>query len=105
MSKMNEKFLNEKTIEKNSLSSREYKYGFYTEIETDRIPKGLNEDVISLISEKKNEPDWMLEWRLKAYKHWQTMIEPKWPNFKYGPIDYQAVSYYSAPKSKSTESG
>ena len=93
-----EKILNEKTIEQNTLSSRDYKYGFYTDVESDRIPKGLNEDVIRLIVEKKGEPEWMLEWRLKAFRHWLTMKEPKWPNFTYGPIDYQAISYYSAPK-------
>lgn len=80
------------------LVSKEYKYGFTTEIETDTIPPGLNEDVIRLISQKKNEPEWLTEWRLKAYRHWLTMEEPKWPNFSYGPIDYQAISYYSAPK-------
>ena len=95
-----EKMLNEKTIEENMLSSRDYKFGFYTDIESDRIPKGLNENVIRLIVEKKQEPAWMLEWRLKAYRHWLTMKEPHWPNFKYGPIDYQSVSYYSAPKQK-----
>src|SRR3989338_1823717 len=99
MVKINEeKFLNEKTIEENQLTGRDYKYGFYTSIETDTIPKGLNEDVIRLIVKKKNEPAWMLEWRLKAYRHWLTMKEPHWANFKYGPIDYQGVSYYSAPK-------
>mgnify|MGYP001586495614 CR=1 FL=1 len=98
-----EKFLNAKTIEKNALSSREYKYGFVTNIESDRVPKGLSEDVIRLIVEKKKEPAWMLEWRLKAYRHWKTMKEPHWPNFTYGPIDYQAISYYSAPKIKTTK--
>jgi Fe-S cluster assembly protein SufB len=98
MTKAQEKILNEKTIEENVLSSREYKYGFYTDIETERIPKGLDEKVIHLISDKKKEPDWMREWRLKAFRHWKTMKEPHWPNFKYGPIDYQALSYYSAPK-------
>lgn len=92
------KMLNKQTIEKNTLSSRDYKYGFVTDIETDRIPAGLNENVIHLISEKKNEPDWMLAWRLKAYRHWLTLKEPTWPNFKYDPIDYQALSYYNAPK-------
>ncbi len=98
MRKEETKLLNEKTIEENVLTSRDYKYGFYTDIETDRIPKGLSEETVRLISRKKNEPDWMLEWRLKAYRHWLTMKEPHWPNFKYGPIDYQGVSYYSAPK-------
>lgn len=97
---INEKLLNKKTIEENILSNRDYKYGFYTDIEMDRAPKGLNEDIIAFISEKKNEPHWMLEGRLKAYRHWKTMKEPKWPNFEYGPIDYQAISYYNAPKGR-----
>jgi len=92
------KTLNEQTIEENTLSSRDYKYGFVTDIETDRIPNGLSEDVIRTISKKKEEPQWMLQFRLKAYRHWLTLKEPKWPNFNYGPIDYQAISYYSAPK-------
>src|SRR5438093_3623637 len=81
-----------------TLAEREYKYGFYTAIEQETVPAGLNEDVIRLISEKKQEPAWLLEWRLKAYRHWLTMQEPKWSNVKYGPIDYQAIHYYSAPK-------
>jgi Fe-S cluster assembly protein SufB len=93
-----DKLLNEHTIEENTLSSRDYKYGFVTDIETDRIPKGLSEDVVCLISEKKHEPAWMRDWRLKSYRHWLTMKEPHWPNFSYGPIDYQALSYYNAPK-------
>ncbi len=88
------------TVEK--LANEEYKYGFVTEIETDKIPKGLNEDVIRLISAKKNEPEWMTEWRLKAYKHWLTMTEPHWSNVKYNPIDYQDIVYYAAPKKKPT---
>src|SRR5881296_2834982 len=83
-----------------ALATQEYKYGFYTDVEADLIPPGLNEDIIRLISAKKNEPGWMLEWRLKAYRHWLTMTEPRWANIKYGPIDYQAISYYSAPRSK-----
>jgi Fe-S cluster assembly protein SufB len=82
------------------LTDREYKYGFITEIEADQAPRGLNEDVIRLISTKKNEPDFMLEWRLKSYRHWLTMTEPKWANVHYPPIDYQDVIYYSAPKTK-----
>lgn len=78
----------------------EYKWGFVTEIETETVPKGLNEDVIRLISTKKNEPEWMTEWRLKAFRHWQKMEEPGWPNFKYPQIDFQDISYYSAPKQK-----
>ena len=97
-----EKLLNKTAIENNTLSSRDYKYGFVTDIETDRIPEGLNEDVIRLISEKKKEPAWMCDWRLKAYRHWLKMKEPHWANFEYGPIDYNAISYYNAPK-KTTE--
>ncbi len=81
-------------------ANQEYKYGFVTEIETDSAPPGLNEDIIRLISRKKNEPDWLLEWRLRAYRHWLTMKEPTWANIHYPPIDYQAISYYSAPKQK-----
>ncbi len=75
-----------------------YKYGFVTDIEADAVPPGLNEDIIRLISQKKGEPEFMLEWRLKAYRHWLTLKEPTWANVKYGPIDYQAIRYYSAPK-------
>ena len=86
------------------LTNQEYKWGFVTDINEDRAPKGLNEDIIRFISAKKNEPDFMLEWRLKAYRHWaslqQSDAEPKWANIKYGPIDYQSISYYSAPKPK-----
>jgi|EP01133_Synstelium_polycarpum_P011141 Fe-S cluster assembly protein SufB len=78
----------------------EYKYGFVTDIHTDLIAKGLNEDTIRLISEKKNEPGWMLDWRLKAYAGWLKMEEPTWPNVKYPPIDYQDIIYYAAPKPK-----
>ena len=82
------------------LTRQEYKYGFVTDIEADTIPKGLNEDVIRLISAKKQEPDFMLEWRLKAFRQWQKMEEPHWPNVKYPPVDYQDIVYYSAPKQK-----
>jgi Fe-S cluster assembly protein SufB len=85
-----------KTIEE--LASRQYKYGFLTEIESDAAPRGLNEDIIRLISAKKNEPEFLLEWRLKAYRHWLTMREPTWHNLRYPPIDYQDIIYYSAPK-------
>ena len=78
----------------------DYKYGFVTEIDTDIVPKGLDEDVIRLISLKKNEPEWMLKWRLKAYAHWLKMDEPAWPNVHYPPINYQDVIYYAAPKKK-----
>ncbi len=83
-----------------NLVSKEYEYGFVTDIAEDKLPPGLNEDVVRLISQKKQEPAWMTEWRLKAYRRWLTMTEPHWPNVKYGPLDYQAVSYYSAPKTK-----
>jgi len=80
------------------LTTSEYKYGFYTDIEADEIPAGLNEDVIRLLSEKKKEPEWMLEYRLSAYRIWQTMTEPNWPNVSYKSIDLQSIKYYSAPK-------
>jgi Fe-S cluster assembly protein SufB len=80
--------------------SSEYKYGFVTDVETDSIPAGLSEDVVRLISRKKNEPEFMLEWRLKAYRHWLTLKEPTWPNVHYPKIDYQKIIYYSAPKNK-----
>ena len=85
------------TIEK--LIHKEYKQGFVTELEADTFPPGLNEDVIRAISAKKNEPEWMCEWRLEAYRHWLTMNEPHWAYVDYPPVDYQAISYYSAPKS------
>jgi Fe-S cluster assembly protein SufB len=86
------------TIEE--LANREYKYGFYTDIEAEQVPKGLNEDTVRLISAKKNEPAWLLEWRLKAYRLWLTLKEPTWHNVHYPPIDYQEIVYYSAPKKK-----
>ena len=93
---------NLKTI--SDLAQREYKWGFVTELEEDRVPKGLNEETIRIISAKKDEPEFMLEWRLRAYRHWASLeksqAEPKWANIKYPPIDYQAISYYSAPKRK-----
>jgi Fe-S cluster assembly protein SufB len=82
-----------------SLVNKEYPYGFVTDVETDTIPRGLSEDVVRLISAKKNEPEFMLEWRLKAYRRWLTMKEPHWGNLRYEPIDYQNIIYYSAPKS------
>src|SRR6201996_2365879 len=78
----------------------QYKYGFETLIESDKAPKGLSEDTIRFISAKKNEPEWMLAWRLDAYKRWLTMREPTWAKVEYGPIDYQDLYYYSAPKKK-----
>ena len=83
-----------------SLINKDYQAGFETDIEADTIPPGLSEETVRLISAKKNEPEWLLEWRLKAYRRWTTMTEPHWPNVTYDPIDYQAISYYSAPKTK-----
>jgi Fe-S cluster assembly protein SufB len=80
--------------------SSDYKYGFVTDIDTDIVPKGIDETVIRLISAKKNEPGWMLDWRLKAYAHWLKMEEPKWPNVTYPPINYQDIIYYAAPRQK-----
>jgi Fe-S cluster assembly protein SufB len=83
-----------------NLIDQPYKHGFVTDIESDTVARGLSEDVIRLISHKKNEPDWLLEFRLEAYRHWLTMTEPAWPNVHYPKIDFQAISYYSAPKPK-----
>jgi len=80
--------------------SGEYKYGFYTDIETETAPKGLNEDIVRFISSKKNEPEWLLEWRLKAFRYWQTMKEPSWAHIQYPPVDFQDIIYYAAPKQK-----
>ncbi len=88
-----------------NLVSDEYKYGFVTEIEEDTVPKGLNEDVIRLISQKKGEPDWMLEWRLKAYRWWLKKTEPRWANLVYPQIDYQDIRYFSAPRAQVGEPG
>lgn len=82
------------------ITNSDYKYGFVTDIEADSAPKGLNEDIVRFISAKKNEPEWLLEWRLKAYRQWLTMTEPKWPNVTYPEIDYQDVIYYSAPQTE-----
>ncbi|MEM9554888.1 MAG: Fe-S cluster assembly protein SufB [Acidobacteriota bacterium] len=85
------------TIE--TLARQDYKYGFVTDIEQEVIPKGLDENVVRLISAKKEEPEWLLEWRLKAFRQWRAMTEPTWPNVHYPPIDFQDISYYAAPKS------
>jgi Fe-S cluster assembly protein SufB len=86
------------------LAERDYKWGFVTQVEEERVPKGLNEEIIRIISAKKNEPEFMLEWRLKAFRYWMSLekadAEPKWANIKYGPIHYQDITYYSAPKQK-----
>lgn len=85
---------------KKELDTKEYKYGFYTDIESDTFPKGLNEDVIRALSKKKEEPEWMTEWRLKAYRGWLEMVEPDWANVNYAKPDFQDISYYSAPSKK-----
>src|SRR5256714_5341905 len=85
------------------LASQEYRWGFVTDIEADSAPPGLNEEIVRFISHKKNEPQWMLQRRLQAYRHWLTMTEPHaWPMLKYPPIDYQGSVYFSAPKPKKT---
>ncbi|HKV08775.1 MAG TPA: Fe-S cluster assembly protein SufB, partial [Thermoanaerobaculia bacterium] len=86
------------TIEQ--FASQEYQFGFVTDVEQETFPPGLSEDVIRALSAKKEEPEWMLEWRLKAYRHWLTMEEPAWANVKYTPIDYQSITYYAGPKPK-----
>src|SRR5262249_3328899 len=83
------------------LANREYQAGFFTDVEMETAPRGLNEEVIRLISAKKQEPEWLLEWRLKAFRNWLTMEEPRWwPNLKIAPINYQDIIYYAAPKKK-----
>src|SRR5690242_17619480 len=86
------------TIEE--FAKKDYQYGFVSDIEAETAPRGLNEDIIRLISAKKEEPEWLLEWRLKAYRHWLTMEEPAWPNVHYPPVNYQDIIYYAAPKQK-----
>ena len=88
------------TTDIEKLAQREYKYGFVTDIEQEYAPPGLNEEIIAFISHKKGEPQWMLDWRLRAFRHWQKMQEPNWAFIKYPPVDYQATSYYAAPKEK-----
>src|SRR5512140_2849964 len=90
------------TIER--LARQEYKYGFTSDVDSDLAPRGLNEDVIRLISDKKQEPDWLLEWRLKSYRAWQTLKDPDWANVKHPPIDYQDIIYYAAPKKRVLQS-
>ena len=84
----------------NEFESKEYKYGFYTDIETEEFPKGLNEDIIRMLSAKKEEPEWLLEYRLKAYRHWLTMKKPEWAKLEIPEIDFNDLYYYSAPKKK-----
>ncbi len=99
MNEMKDTLKKENTIIDEAIS-QDYKYGFVTDIEQDTIPPGLNEDVIRVISAKKGEPDWLKDWRLKAYKNWKKMKNPSWANITYPSIDYQSISYYSAPKEK-----
>ena len=89
---------NQKIIDTNL--EKEYQYGFVTDIESETLPPGLNEKVIKTISLKKKEPKWLLDWRLRAYRHWLKKKEPDWANINYPEIDYQAISYFSAPKKK-----
>jgi len=89
-----------KTALQEQMAAQEYKYGFVADVEEELAPKGLNEDIVRLISKKKEEPEWLLEWRLRAFRHWLTMKEPTWANVTYGPIDYQAIHYYAAPKNR-----
>ncbi len=92
--------IEQETVEQvKSLAGENYKYGFTTDIETEKAPKGLNEDIIRFISAKKEEPEWLLEWRLDAFERWQTMQEPEWAHVDYPQIDYQDLYYYAAPKS------
>jgi Fe-S cluster assembly protein SufB len=92
--------MSSESITAKDIAEREYRAGFVTDIESETVPVGLSEDVIRLISGKKGEPEWLLEWRLKAYRHWLTMKEPTWANVHHPPIDYQSIAYYSAPKQK-----
>ena len=85
---------------KKELETKEYEYGFYTDIDSDTFPIGLNEDIVRAISKRKEEPEWMTEWRLNAYRFWVEMTEPEWHNVQYTKPDFQAISYYSAPKKK-----
>src|SRR5210317_2466866 len=90
----------QETIDTLEEATGKYKYGFVTDIESDKAPKGLNEDIIRFISAKKDEPDWMLDWRLNAYRYWLKMTPPDWAKLQIEPIDYQAIHYYAAPKQK-----
>jgi len=85
---------------KTVIENKDYKYGFVTDIETETVPKGLSEETIRLISQKKEEPEWMLEYRLKAFRAWQKMTEPNWAHVNYPKIDFQDIVYFSAPKNK-----
>src|SRR5207245_10429808 len=87
-----------KSVLQEQMAKQEYKYGFVSDLDEDKAPKGLNEDIVRLISRKKNEPEWFLEWRVRAYRHWLTMKEPKWSNGTYRALNYQDIIYYAAPK-------
>jgi Fe-S cluster assembly protein SufB len=91
------------TAELEKLVGRGYKHGFVTDIESDSLPPGLDEDVVRAISRIKGEPTFLTEWRLKAFRHWQTMAEPHWAHLRAHPIDYQSISYYSAPKTRADQ--
>ena len=97
---MSEQVVDKSTELLEQFANREYEHGWSAEIEADTLPIGLNEDTVRAISAKKNEPQWLLDWRLKAYRHFLTMKEPTWPNVHYKPVDLQSISYYSAPKKK-----
>ena len=97
---MSEKVLDESTALLEQFANRDYEHGWKTDLETETIEPGLSEETVRRISAKKNEPQWLLDWRLKAYKHFLTMKEPKWPNVHYTPVDLQSISYYSAPRKK-----
>ena len=84
------------------VTNSDYKYGFESHFDTEEAPIGLDESTIRFISDKKNEPEWLFEWRMAAFRHWQTLTEPQWANLTYTPADYQALKYYSAPKPKKT---
>src|ERR1700737_1269069 len=92
--------MNSDSITAQDFTDREYRAGFVTDIESESVAPGLSEDVIRLLSAKKKEPEWLLEWRLKAYRHWLTLKEPQWANVHYPKIDYQDIIYYSSPKAK-----
>ena len=92
----------ERTIE--DLATQDYKYGFVTDVEADTVPRGLNEDTVRQISARKGEPDWLLEWRLEAYRTWLKLKDPDWANVRHDPIDYQDIIYFSAPKRKPLQS-
>jgi len=100
ITEMSEQVLDKSTELLEQFANREYEHGWSADIEADTLPIGLNEDTIRAISAKKNEPQWLLDWRLKAYHHFLTMKEPAWPNVHYQPVDLQSISYYSAPKKK-----